>query len=59
MILSLLGSTRSGSGGGRETPCSGMSSEAREPEDPPVNQPKKPGEEEEEEEVVATALELA
>lgn len=57
VILSLLGSTRSASGGGRDTPCSGMSNELSEEDDPPLNQLKKPGEEEEE--LVATALELA
>lgn len=57
VILSLQGSTWSASGGGRDTPCSGISNEASEEEDPPVNHPKKP--KEEEEELVATALELA
>lgn len=56
VILIVLGSTLSASGGGRDTPCSGISNEVSEAADPPLNQLKKPGDDEL---VAATALELA
>lgn len=44
VTLTLPGSTKSGSEGGKETPSSGVSKEGRELDCSPVNQLKNPGE---------------